>query len=188
MSYPPVRITPYVVQGLVLLLGLLVASPLLQPAYGNIVLGIAQVFLEVASPLMHVQPEPDGGWHVMVSQSASNPSWAFIMGNDLFSRRALISLVLVPALILTTPARLKERTRLLLVAIPLVLIIDAVSMAAVFYVTGISCYGNIKGSSCRQLAGLLAPWGQVTGVSIWALLTWRRWLAVLGVASSRKRA
>jgi hypothetical protein len=87
-----------------------------------------------------------------------------------------LSLALLPALLLATPMRLGARLRLL--GLGLLLLLACHVLTTLGLASSLRCVAlRDQGLSCRFVAQNVKIGGQVSAALLWALLTWRYWLA-----------
>jgi hypothetical protein len=84
-----------------------------------------------------------------------------------------LSLALVPALLLATPAPWRSRMRWLLIALPIVFLSHVLALLLLYH-AHLALRGG-AGMPYTVLFGLASRSGQLVAVALWALSTWRFW-------------
>ena len=87
----------------------------------------------------------------------------------------LLSLALLPALLLATPAPVGTRFRLLGLALMLMVVIHVLSIIGVM--RGVQCLRESPGTfHCLWMLRLVYSSGQLFAAVLWVVLTWRYWI------------
>lgn len=86
-----------------------------------------------------------------------------------------LSLVLLPALLLATPTRLKERLRWLALAMPLLFVIHVLAIS-VGFISQSHAARNPDDVLYTWIWGVCMTSGQLGAVGLWSLLTWPYWI------------
>ncbi len=147
------------------------------PSYERLVLATANRVLALFTPPTSLERPPDSGWVAYVAAAAATPnSPRRLTAWPEFTRHLVfLSLALLPALLLATPA--PWRTRPLLVAFGLVLLWIVHAMTLVVLVRGKLCLlGNPGSFACLWMLRLALASGQISAAVLWGLLTWRWWI------------
>ena len=134
----------------------------------------ANLVLQQLTPSTRLERLPAGGWQLWVAADAGGETavahWAPFVVHLLF-----LNLALVPALLLATPAPFRDSLRRLGWAIPLLWLVQTLSLIAL--ARGQLCLSSAPGSFlCLWLLRLVYASGQLSAAVIWALLSWRYWL------------
>jgi hypothetical protein len=85
-----------------------------------------------------------------------------------------LSLALVPALLLATPARLADRCKWILIALPIVFATHVVAVLAMYRAHLVLREG--ASVPWEVLFALATRSGQLCAIALWALFTWRFWI------------
>jgi hypothetical protein len=94
--------------------------------------------------------------------------------NDSLPHLVLLTLALVPALTLASPTSWRNRLRITGIGLVLVFVGHVVVMAGL--TRAMWCLVESPGDFvCLTLLRMLYVSGQLSGVAIWSLLTWRYW-------------
>jgi exosortase/archaeosortase len=89
---------------------------------------------------------------------------------------AYLSMVMLPALLLATPAPFLSRLRMLAISAPLIFITQVVSL--VITTRGVYCLQVAPGTFyCLWALRIAYASGQIFAATLWVLLTWRYWIA-----------
>jgi hypothetical protein len=147
---------------------------LVYPAYEHAVLGTATSIMQLYDPPTRIAARPVGGWRADVVPRDGSRRQLLLERDEFVAHLFLLSLALLPALLLATPAPLYDRLRML-----------GWGMALLFFTQALSIVGLVRGTYClRQHPGtflclvllrLAYTSGQIMGAVLWALLTWRQW-------------
>lgn len=143
------------------------------PSYQTAVFGVANAVTERMSPPTRIEAVPDAGWWAYRMTPAGDKErvggWA-----DFVAHLVFLSLALLPALLLATPAPWLDRIRLLGIGLLLLFCVHVVSIIGLVRET--QCLVVKPGTfHCLWLLRLVYSSGQVFGAVLWALLTWRYW-------------
>lgn len=168
------KVLVFGLQFVVLLLPLLCVYPRILEPYQAAVFDVGNLFLRGLYPRLSIHAEPDGLWRVNVDESRPQPTWFFTMGGRQFSQLVFLNAVLLPALLLATPAKLGVRVSLLGWGLIILFIVHVASVTACIYALARLCK---EGSSlfCVNLSGILSPGGELSALAIWTFLTWHHW-------------
>lgn len=152
------------------------------PAYQPVVFGAANAITRSLPSPSAIEIQPEGGWWaygVTADGSKSSiDSWPAYMAHLLF-----LSLALLPALILATPAPLPARLRLLLIGLLLLFAVHVLSVIGLVRQT--QCLVVRPGSfHCLWILRLVYGSGQISGALLWGLLTWRYWFPRRGAQAA----
>lgn len=167
------------------------AYPFVLPAYERFVVAIAAPFLRAEQPSVRIEVAENGTLQAWV-KGRSGPAQAMI-GAPYVPHAILMSLVLLPALILATPAALRRRLWWLAAAAPLLVALHAVAFVLLFR-TELALLAAPTHPGYRWLRGLVLTSGQAGAAMLWAAFTWGFWLdqagsdRVEGRAARRRRA
>lgn len=154
-----------------LLVLLLCLYPWIVEPYKRVVVGVANPVLTSLEPPMHIRVNPEGGWDFYLDRPEGKDFDAGVGDLTL----AFLNIALLPALLLATPRSVRERLRILVLGVVLLFGLHVVLAIAIVRIT--LCLHYDRGSMlCNWLLILFATGGQVFGVVLWALLTWRYWL------------
>jgi len=143
------------------------------PVYGPIVLSTANFVTERMNPSTEIERLESGVWmgYSFTPEQGRRglrgwtPSTVHLM---------LLSLALLPALLLATPAPYLTRLRLLAIGVPLVFL-SHVAWAIVLS-RAVLCLRQAPGTFyCLWALRATYASGQFTAAALWVLLTWRYW-------------
>lgn len=144
------------------------------PWYRPIPEGVANSIMELQSPPTRIESSTQRGWRAYVRDPHDQrvlTEWEPFVVHLLF-----LNMVLLPALVLATPAPIRDRLRLAAWAIPLLVMVQALSLVGL--VRGQLCLAGSPGSFlCLWLLRLVYASGQLSAAVLWSILTWRFWLA-----------
>lgn len=148
------------------------------PSYQSLVLGTANVVTERLSPATRMEIREGGGWQLneVAPHGAERKlkRWSTDVAPLIF-----LSLAMLPALILATPATMLQRLRTLAIGIPLLYLIHVLSVIGVM--RGVLCQDVTPGKfHCLWILRVSHASGQLAGAALWALLTWQYWLPGFG--------
>jgi hypothetical protein len=146
---------------------LVLYAALLHP-YESAVVRVANLWLEsLARPfLLEVDTEGALALYAVVSDGARK--FAVPRPHGVF-----LSLALLPALVLATPAPWRDRLRWILIALPVLFASHVVALLVLYRAHLVLREGPSMPNTV--LFGLAARSGQLVAVALWALLTWRFW-------------
>jgi hypothetical protein len=151
---------------------LVVLYPWMLRSYERMVLGTANAVLAFLAPEAQIRIASDARW--MVDVLSANPHWGFTLGTARLGLLIYINLILLPALLVATPIRFRERLGLLARGVPILFGVHVASL--IVCVHGMSCVCHDPASgTCQNLPGILTPGGQGMAVIVWGFLTWRYW-------------
>ena len=145
--------------------------PEVVPEYQRVVVTCANVVLDNLNPSMSIHINPQGGWEFALSGPAGRAFKAGIGDLTL----AYLNLALLPALLLATPVAWRQRLQMLGWGCLLLFALHVLSAVVIVRVT-LCLHYDRENLFCKSLLVLFATGGQVFGVALWALLTWRYWL------------
>ena len=156
-----------------LFVGFLLLYPVVMKAYHPAVLGVANVIMEQMDPPTRMQVNQWNGWRAIVIEDGYPMKFTDWMN---WQRHLhFLSLALVPALILATPAPWPSRFRMLAAAIPILFVVHCVTIVGIVrsqYCVLLDPFNF----SCRWLRRVFNTSGQLFGAGLWVLLTWRYWI------------
>lgn len=147
------------------------------PSYERLVLATANPALALFAPPSRLERPTDGGWVAYAAEPVATAGSARQLAAwPEFTRHLVfLSLALLPALLLATPA--PWRIRPLLVAGGLVLLWIVHALTLVVLVRGKLCLIGHPGSfACLWMLRLALASGQISAAVLWGLLTWRWWI------------
>lgn len=146
----------------------------LLPAYRAVPEAVANSVMQSLAPATRIEPLPRGGWQALV-RAAGAEERVFVRWQPFVVHLLFLNTLLLPALVLATPAPLRERLRLAGWAVPLLVAVQALSLIGL--VRGQLCLTNSPGSfACLWLLRLVYASGQLSTAVLWSLLAWRHWL------------
>lgn len=163
----------FVLMFIPLFIGCLLLYTQFMKVYHPAALGVANAIMEHLDPPTRMQMNDWGGWRALVIEGGYPVKFT----DWLPWQRHLhfLSLALVPALILATPAPWPARFRLLAIAIPVLFIVHSLTIVGIVrtqYCTMMDPFNF----GCRWLRRVVNTSGQLFGAGLWAVLTWRYWL------------
>ena len=155
------------------------------PVYEKLVISVANFLLANLSPLARIVLEPSGQWHADLEHGARK--WSVGIGSSEHAGLLFLNLIILPALLLATPVRTRERIRLLGKGLTLLVGIHVLSVSACVYGLGLLEHpGGFLGSS---LPSALRLGAQGVSIALWGLLTWRYWFPdTLSATKGARRA
>ena len=147
---------------------------LVLPYYQPVAMGAANVVTERMSPPTHLKGDGKGRMESFVYTPEEGTrfmkAWDHTTGHLVF-----LSLALVPALLLATPAPIRTRFRLLGVGLPLVLVGHVLALIAM--TRGIYALRQAPGTfHWLWILRIAYTSGQVVAATVAVLLTWRYWV------------
>jgi len=143
------------------------------PVYEPILLSTANSVTKRMSPATGIESRRSGEWE--------GYSFSLEQGRQVLrgwtrstTHLVLLSLALLPALLLSTPAPYLTRLRLLAIGVPLVFLSHVVWV--IILTRGVMCLRETPGTFyCLWALRAAYASGQFTAAALWALLTWRYW-------------
>jgi hypothetical protein len=150
----------------------------LLPRYEPLVRGAANAITGRMTPPTQLQLEPPGGWRYTVFTPEQGLQGRMRWGHDT-PHKILISLALLPALLLATPAPVTTRLRLVALGLPLLFGVHVLSVVGLM--RGTEHLRNAPGTFYWLwiLRGVYAS-GQLFAAALWLLLSWRWWFSAAG--------
>jgi len=145
--------------------------PKVVPGYQWVVVKFANTVLDSLNPSMSIHINEQGGWDFTLAGPAGRGFDAGIGNLTL----AYLNLALLPALLLATPVKWRQRLRMLGWGGLLLFVLHGLAAVVIVRVT-LCLHYDRENVFCKSLLVLFATGGQVFGVALWALLTWRYWL------------
>ena len=134
----------------------------------------ANLVMQRLDPPTRLERLPAGGWRAW-AEGRPGQERVFVRWEPFVVHLLFLNMVLVPALVLATPASLAARLRLVGWAIPLILVVQ--TLALIGLVRGQLCLVSSPGSFlCLWQLRLVYASGQLSAALLWAGLTWRYWL------------
>lgn len=158
-------------QFLPLFAGFLVVYRVIVRPYNAVVVALANAVLSNLQPEIHITINAMGGWDFKPAGPAG-PTFNAAIGDLTF---AYLNIALLPALVLATPMKLIERARTLLWGLLVMFGLHVISPVVIVRAM-LGLYYDPESVLCHWLLFVFATGGQVFGVVLWALLTWRFWL------------
>jgi hypothetical protein len=150
----------------------LVIYPWLLKVYQPATLGVANVIMARMDPPTSIVIGKNGGWQAL--DTSGGYTRGISRWRSWQKHLHYLSLALLPALILATPAPWPTRFKLLAIAMPLLFIVHSVTIVGV--VRAQYCYLVDRNNFwCIWLLRAVNTSGQLFGAGLWALLTWRYW-------------
>jgi len=153
--------------------GFLLIYPLVMKVYQPATLAVANVVMAKMDPPTSIGIGRDGGWRAFDESGGYRRvvsrwrSWQ--------KHLHYLSIALLPALILATPAPWPTRLKLLAIAIPLLFLVHSLTIVGV--VRAQYCYMiDRKDFWCIWVLRAVNTSGQLFAAALWALLTWRYWV------------
>jgi hypothetical protein len=143
------------------------------PTYQRVLLATTNAVTLRLDPATELVQRHDGGWRGYVfSPEAGRKE---MRGWDKTTvHLLLLSLVALPALLLSTPAPLGTRFRLMLLSLPLILVIHV--LMSIVLTRATYCLREAPGTfHCLWALRLVYTSGQLGSAALWVLLTWRYW-------------
>lgn len=156
-----------------LFVGFLLIYPFVMKVYHPAALGVANFIMEHMDPVTRLRVNDWGGWSALFVENG----YPVKICDWLMWQRHLhfLSLALLPALILATPAPWPARFRMLAIAIPLLFIVHSLTLVGVVRTQFCSMLDPFN-FGCRWLRRVVNTSGQLFGTALWVLLTWRYWV------------
>jgi hypothetical protein len=151
----------------------LVIYPFLMKIYHPAALAVANWIMSWMDPPTKLRINEWDGWSALVIESGypmNFTNWWWWQTHLHF-----LSLALLPALILATPAPWPARFRMLAVGIPLLFVVHCLTLVGIVrtqYCAMLDPYNF----NCRWLRRAVNTSGQLFGAALWVLLTWRYWV------------
>jgi hypothetical protein len=180
---PPLRkLLAFVLLFLPLFLLCFAAYVWLFPRYDPLVMRAANAIMLQMSPPTHLAPRRDKpGWEAFAWSPEKGQerirSW-----NPATAHLSYLSAVTLPALLLATPAPLRSRFLLLVLALPLLFASHVTS--AILITRGVYCVGQTpREFECMWALRIAYTSGQLFAATFWILVSWRYWF----VDGGRKR-
>jgi len=156
-----------------LFIGFLFLYPVVMKPYQPAVLGVANMIMEQLDPPTRMQLNPWGGWRALVIDNGYPVKFTdWLMWQ---SHLHFLSLALVPALILATPAPWSTRFRLLAIAIPVLFVVHILTVVGIVRTQYCALLDPFN-FGCRWLRRVVSTSGQLFGAGLWVVLTWRYWV------------
>ena len=151
----------------------LMLYPFAMKVYQPTTLSVANEIMEHMDPPTRMQLNRRGGWRAIVVEAGYPMKftdwWPWQM------HLHYLSLALVPALILATPAPWSTRFRLLAIAIPILFVVHSLTIVGICrsqYCAMLDPYNF----GCRWVRRVVNTSGQLFGAGLWVVLTWRYWV------------
>ncbi len=157
--------------------------PTILPAYQRAVLATVNMSLKLLSPLAEVRAVLTGRWQILVHSAHAGRVMTYTLGSANIGLLTFFQLVVLSALLLATPVKIKERLRLLACGIGLMFCLHVLCVAGCAY--GMALIDNSKSVIFRSLPIVLGPFASGLAVVAWSVLTWRYWLASSEPATRR---
>jgi len=161
------------------------------PAYNTLVTDTANFATKRMSPPTYLEPRRawGGGWRGFAFTDSEGQIFLRTWTNPT-AHLMYISMVILPALLLATPAPIKTRFKLLAIAIPLLFLSHVVSVVTLMRTT--YCLKVSPGNfPCLWALRFAYSSGQFFAGIFWLLMTWRHWfsgpLALLGTKPKPER-
>lgn len=155
-----------------LFVGFLALYPWVIRAYHPAVIGAANLILSRMDPPLRIEIEKSGQWLALdIDRGYTRYFWGW---QAWVKHLYFLSVALLPALLLATPAPLAQRLRLLAIAIPLQFGVHVLAIAGMMRAQ----YCIVLDPSdlfCHVELRIFHTSGQLFGAALWALLTWRYW-------------
>ena len=151
--------------------GLLLIYSWILPPYESGVVACANSALGYLSPLASIRVMSVGRWrvHMETPELAAD----FTVGGDHHATLLFLNLIILPALLFATPARLMARLRLVAMGVALLFVLHVLTVAGCVY--GMSVINEPKSLVFRSLPRILRLSGQGLAIALWGALTWRYW-------------
>ncbi len=149
--------------------------PSILPTYQRAVLASVNSFLAILSPVAEIRAVLAGRWQILVHRPNASGIVTYTLGSANIGLLTFFQLVVLSALLLATPVKLKERLRLFAYGIGVMFVFHLLCIAGCAY--GMALIDNSKNVTFRSLPIILGPFASGLAVIVWSLLTWRYWLA-----------
>lgn len=165
------KLLAFSAQFLVLFLLFLWLYSLILPFYNHLVLGLANSVLGSLTPPMRVEASSDNSWQV----------YLLPIDRQIFRQRAAslnlmyLNLALLPALLLATPTTVLRRFQLVGLGLSLLIVVHVISVIVLVRATVCTAFYDPRDLNCIALIWVFGAGGQLFGVALWALLSWRLW-------------
>ncbi len=147
---------------------------MVEPFYEPIVLASANVISQRMDPATEMQArDPQRGWEMFTFRPETGRKR--IRGwTDHTKHLILLSMVLLPALLLATPAPFPTRLKLVAISVPLIFLAHVLSVIVI--TRTIQCLLEHPGRFvCLALVRVAYASGQFVVAILWVLLSWRYW-------------
>lgn len=170
------RLRGFAIRGALLLVLFLAAYPFLLPPYRAAVLAVSRAALQGLTPRVNFAVQDDGTWAAAVGSVWNRGSWSFFLESpELGQEIAFSGLALLPALLLATPAGMRERLRLLGTGLGALFVVHVVSVMGVLYFFALACYKNETARACVLAPSSLSFCSHIGTFGVWGLMTWKYW-------------
>jgi hypothetical protein len=152
----------------------LLVYPLVMKVYHPAAMGAANLIMKQMDPPTEIILNDWNGWRALVVEGGYRVkicdwlSWQ--------KHLHFLSLVLLPALIMATPAPWSARFRLLAIAIPILFVVHSLTIVGIVR-TQYCVMLDPLAFSCRWSRRVVNTSGQLFGFGLWVVLTWRYWVA-----------
>jgi hypothetical protein len=174
MRFDRTKLLRFVAWFVPLFVVLLALYPFIVPFYEPLVLGAANTVMARMDPPTEMGISRWGAWQGFNVERGYRR--AFVTWGRGASYLHFLSLALLPALLLATPAPWRVRFTLLVLAIPL--LFAAHTLAVIGLTRTHYCFVvEPKNVSCRIVYRIVSSSGQLFGATLWAVLTFRYWFA-----------
>lgn len=172
MQLNPRKVLHFALLFIPLFAGFLVIYPQVMKFYHPATLGVANAIMARMDPPTSIEIGKYGGWRAFDETGGYKRSIS--RWRSWQKHLHYLSLALLPALILATPAPWPTRFKLLAIAIPLLFVVHSLTMVGV--VRAQYCYMiDRRDMLCNWVLRAVNTSGQLFGAALWVLLTWRYW-------------
>jgi len=153
--------------------GCVLIYPFAMKAYAPATLSVANEIMEHMDPPSKMRLNRAGGWRGIVVEHGYPMKFADWWPWQMHLH--YLSLALVPALILATPAPWSARFKLLAIALSVLFVVHSLTIVGIcrsHYCAMLDPYNF----ACRWMRRVVNTSGQLFGAGLWVVLTWRYWV------------
>ncbi len=172
MRLNPRKLILFAVQFAVLFVALLIVYWAIMPAYQPVVLGSANFVLDRMEPPTRMEIDA-GEWRAF--DMDRNLKRIFMYWEPWVPHLIFLSIALLPALLLATPAPYKRRLQMLAIGVLPLFLLHVLAIIWIVRGNYVLMYVNPDSFLARWTLKLAYMSGQAFAVALWALLSWRFW-------------
>lgn len=144
------------------------------PFYERMTVGAANAVTQRLSPPTHIEIKTNATWRGYAFNPQEGQRQVHAWGKSM-PHLVFLGLVILPALLLSSPAPFSRRLRMLGLALPSLFVIHVLTIAAM--TRSANCLSESPGTFfCVWVLSMASVSGQVSAVALWALFTWRYWI------------
>lgn len=145
----------------------------LLPLYQPLVIGAANLVLSWIDPMLEIEIQAHGGWEIFWLTEGSRTLVREIQGQSL--HLVYLNLILLPALLISTPAAWKRRLGWIAWGMGALFLIHVGSAVGIMHADRL-VQMNAGDEFWRFVSRNLKLGGQVFALLLWAALSWSYWL------------